>query len=279
MVTTGTFYPNWYEGNVRDPIHDVDKVRGDLALETLECAKNAGYQIVVIDGGSSSAFLAAMDVRSIPHVSQEKKGMSPGRQEGFRKASVLESADVIVWVEPEKVSFVRDCLIQTVLPILQDEADIVVPARDHEAWMTYSDHQRRSEKQANQHWNTVLHTGLDSSNVPQYDAFFGPRVFRNTPAVLSHFLRETDLADTRRMNDRFESVIDPKRYSDATFFPIATGLQENLRVKSVTVPYRHPQEQVRTEVDSPVFAQKRLNQRRGIVGELVKKLISAKSSS
>jgi hypothetical protein len=275
VVTTGTFYKNWYEGSVKDPVNDVDKVRGDLALETLACACDAGYQIVVVDGGSDPAFLQALDEWGISYIPQTAKGMSPGRQEGFKLASLLHDAEAIVWVEPEKVSFVRDCLVQCVLPILNGEADVIVPERDAEAWNTYPEYQKQSERQANQHWNTVLHTGVPQSRGRQFDVFFGPRVFRNTPAVLNHFLQQADLSDGRQMNERFEKVINPKRYSDATFFPVATAIQNNMRVESVVVPYRHPDQQVRTETDSPEFAQKRVSQRRGIVGELVKKVIKA----
>jgi hypothetical protein len=273
VVTTGTFYPAWYAGETNDPVNDVDKVRGDLALELLSSAKNANYQIVVIDGGSSKDFLNALKDKNIPYTEQSTKGMSPGRQQGFKIASDLKNAEAIVWVEPEKVSFVRDCLMKSVEPVLNGEADLVVPARDEEAWSTYPDYQRKSEQRANQHWNAVLHAGINVPEIHNYDSFFGPRVFRNHPKVLEHFLHEANLQDTRKMKDTFEKVINPKRYSDATFFPVATALRDGLRVQSVTVPYKHPNEQVRTESDSPEFAAKRLNQRRGIVGELVKHLL------
>lgn len=58
MATT-TFYPSWEPGP-SDANASADKVRGDLALKTIKAAADNGYQIAVVDGGSSPAFLEAV---------------------------------------------------------------------------------------------------------------------------------------------------------------------------------------------------------------------------
>lgn len=48
-IATSTFYPKYGE---EDP-KSVDNVRGNLALNSFTEAKEAGYVLVVVDGGSS----------------------------------------------------------------------------------------------------------------------------------------------------------------------------------------------------------------------------------
>ncbi len=58
-VVTTTFYPTWYPGEVRGKTTP-DKIRGDLALQTITEAKKRAHQLVVIDGtGASTAFREA----------------------------------------------------------------------------------------------------------------------------------------------------------------------------------------------------------------------------
>ncbi len=48
-VATSTLYKNWYDGPLQST-DDTDKIRGDLALETIKKAKAKGFQVVVVDG-------------------------------------------------------------------------------------------------------------------------------------------------------------------------------------------------------------------------------------
>lgn len=279
IVTTGTMYSAWYEGPVKDHKEDNDKVRGDLALQTLAAAKKKGYQLVVIDGGSCAPFLEAIEELEVSCTSQKSSGMSNGRQQGFQAASELDGAEIIVWVEPEKVSFIEDGL-DACIAAIDAGTDIVIPKRDEDAWQSYPKYQQESEQRANKHWNTVLSTGISSrKGQPGFDVFFGPRVFKCTPRILKHFLRNHDLQDSRLMSDRFMQAIDPGRYSNATFFPIATALQDGLDVRGVTVSYNHPQAQVVLESDNKQFNEKRVKQRRDIVGGLVRLLVDVDTAS
>ncbi len=186
VVTTGTMYPNWYDGPLRDPEHDVDKVRGDLALQTISEANRIGFRTIVIDGGSSMEFRHALaaevykdDTLGSMVYTQTKKGMSAGRVEGFGHAASIRNNRVIAWVEPEKVSFIGQ-ILTAAGPILDDTADIVIPARDDTAFASYPPLQAELEQRANATFNKLLkRAGLRKKRSPDLDMWFGPRLFRD----------------------------------------------------------------------------------------------------
>lgn len=266
-VCTTTFYPKWYAGPVQEPTSD--KIRGDLALQTLNVAKNRGHQLSVVDGGSSPAFQEALRSQGIDFEMERVRGMSPSRRQAFAKAEELPGVEVIAWTEPEKFSFLNDdCLALAAEPVLKGEVDIAIPARTEEGFASYPEFQAASEHRANRQMNSILRSRkLLKENEPDLDLFFGTRVFANRPEVRELFQKQYAF-DARKGSELHEKV-KPEQYSDATFFPVTNALEQGLRVKSVTVPYRHPAEQTAIEQNNPVFDAKRNSQRRGIVTELI----------
>src|SRR3989344_5823355 len=83
VVVTGTRYPGWGTESV-EPAARTDAVRGELALATLREAKQQGYQVEVVDGGSSPEFLARLGAEDIDARPELERGMSAARQQGFR---------------------------------------------------------------------------------------------------------------------------------------------------------------------------------------------------
>ena len=184
-IVTTTFYPKWSVKKEFTPDH----VRGDLAIGTLEIAKSKGYQMVIIDGGSSDAFIEQLRQKGIVPNNEKVKGMSAGRQQGFEEASKFEGVKVICWTEPEKIFIVNDCLPEAVRPILDGRADIVVPKRDSEAWKTYPQYQAELEQHANKLWNAILKKrGFLSNEAEDLDVWFGPKFFKNDPELVKIFL-------------------------------------------------------------------------------------------
>ena len=55
-LCTTTFYKNWSSSFVRKG-NTADTVRGDLAINSIIHGLWKGYHVVVVDGGSSTAFL------------------------------------------------------------------------------------------------------------------------------------------------------------------------------------------------------------------------------
>lgn len=262
-IATATSYKDWYKGLVADAARDVSKIRGDLALEMFKAAKERGFNLVNVDGGSSEAFLEEVSSLGIVNLPETQKGMSPSRRQAFREASGLEGVKAICWTEPEKASVVTDCITSLVAPILSGNADIVVPRRSKKALSTYPDYQVDSERDLNVKWNMVLRKfGLLGEDQPDFDVAFGPKIFRNTPEVLSLFLARYELDPE---NETATSMADPETYSNATFFPIPAALNLKYKVEGVEVDYRHPKSQTRAEQDSPEFIRKRKKQRIDIV--------------
>ena len=70
-------------------------------------------------------------------------------------------------------------------------------------------------------------------------------------------------------NTALDKKINVEMNSNIQFFPIVEALHRGFRVKSVLVPYRHPQIQTAFEEGNLDFDIKRHTQRRTIITELV----------
>lgn len=261
-IATTTMYPKWYVGELRPGVDEVDKIRGDLAIETVTVATQFGYQVVVVDGGSSPDFNEQVETLGIKVLGQSRLGMSAGRQEAFEEASQLPGVEIICWTEPEKFSFVKDGVAEAVGPILNKEADVVIPKRDEAAFKTYPAYQAEYEQRANRVWNNVLRSSGYLTERENFDVWFGPRVFRNDPELLKLFLRNYSF---KERGLKIDEVVKPDLWPNATFIPVVAALAEGYKVKSVGVTYEHPQAQTVIEQDSAVFRQKRDRQYKGIV--------------
>jgi len=271
---TATFYKNWRplaEGVTRAAI-DIDGIRGDLALKTLTAARMNGFQIAVVDGGSSDIFRYALsEIIGRPPSDELQKGMSPSRRQVFGEASALKGVKIIAWVEPEKVAMAAgDNLVRAAQPIIKGDADVVVPKRDPFAFLTYPDYQVEWEHGANDEFNKILRdNGLLPKKSENLDVWFGPRLLRNDPDVLELFLHQWERDDTHP--DIKDAMMDPELWAGAIFLPIVAKLYKDKldgnspRVVSADVQYIHPKEQTRTEQDSPFFRDKREQQSKNIL--------------
>ena len=274
VVATSLIYRTWEkERTVGTPLTE-DNLRGDCALQMIHKALENGYQIAVIDGGSSKDFLSELTALGVSVSKEKERGMSASRRQALSEASEPENGKVIAWFEPEKISMV-DCLWKLCLPILHGEADIVVPERTEESFGTYTLQQAKSEKRFNHFWNKVLRlAGLLKGDDPDLDVAFGPKIFRNKPEILALFLKQYSL----RKGSKLESVVKPDAYSNATFFPIISALHKGFKVRSIPVNYRHPENQTEFENAHPErYERKRNTQKKDIVWgavELVRSLIN-----
>lgn len=253
-IVTSTLYPTWYEGRTQKKFKNseqnkIDKIRGDLAIKMLITARKQGFQIVVVDSGSSPAFLEKLKQTGIKVTPAKNKSLSPSRQEGFQKAAKLKGVKVICWVEPEKVSFVKHALPQAVSPLLNNQADIVIPARDKKAFNTYPTYQAKIEKKANQIWNNILrkHQILPAKSA-DLDIWFGPKCFKNDPKLIGIFLKKYHFK---------EKVQKLDLWSGAIVLPIISALKQGYRVVSININYQHPRKQTAIEENSNLMKKKR----------------------
>jgi len=266
-IVTGTFYPKWYEGKAKDPL-SADKLRGDLAIHTFQSAQQQGFNLVIVDGGSSDAFKKALKQNNIYfEIQRQSGGQGPARRQGLEYAEKTEGVKVICETEPEKVSVINDCINIASLPILNDEADIVVPKRNQESFSTYPKYQSEQEQKSNELYNRILRLRhLLKQDDPDLDFWIGPRFIANKPDVTELF---KIVYNYQKDNTALDSKVNPEMYSNPLFFPVVTALHKGLRVKSVPVPYKHPQVQTSFEEENQGFDRRRDTQGRTIVVELI----------
>lgn len=269
-IVTTTSYPKWYRGKLRS-IRHTDKVRGDLVLQLVLEARKRRYQIVVADGKSTRTFrqeLSKIDGAII--IKRRSPKRSASKRQALKKAIKLPTIKVIVMTEPEKVSFITDCILQVVKPILSEEADIVVPKRQDKLFKkTYPDYQYESESEANKLYNEVLRAnGFLLKRSENLDMFFGPRVLPNNPKIIKLFTKRY-LLNTRNVSLE-EDYFDIEEYSNIGYFPIVIALKKGLRVKSIVVPFSYPKAQKKNEeVSKELFHKKRKTQRLALLSELL----------
>ena len=261
-IASATFYPDWEPGEAGEDPSAV-KVRGDIALQTFHEAMADGYQVAVVDGGSSPAFLEALGKTGVTVETEKERGMSASRRQAFESISGADDVKVICWTEPEKLSMVRDCISEAIKPIEAGEADIVVPRRDAEAFATYPDYQVKFEQDSNHLWNDILRRHhLMPEDAPDLDAWIGPRVFRNDPDIVALFEGKYKFVGETQSGLKQDA---PELWPNALFLPLVAALKKGYRVVGADVPYRHPAEQTAMEQDSDAFRQKRVVQQENIL--------------
>lgn len=257
-VATTTFYPGWYD-QVSNRNISSDQVRGDLAIQLISSVKKLGYSLVVVDGTSSqSPFRRKLLDLGINVESEKERGMSKSRQQAFKSASSISGTEAIAWVEPEKASFITNGLAIAASPILDGNADIIVPGRSEQGLATYPDYQSKSEKKSNLIWNALLRKYGYRNNLADLDVWFGPRVFKNSPDVLEIFLRSYVYTSSK---PKGQETIDPGLWSNALFLPVVNAICDGLRVDGVTIDYSHSPAQTALELNSVSFQRKRQLQR------------------
>lgn len=287
-VCTTTFYPKWFME--RDTVPSLlakgdrglaeHKIRGELAMQTATDVLRQGYQLILVDGAQGSDFQRAMAATDIPFIQEEGRGMSASRRQAFNEAYSRPDVQACVWIEPEKTDMVNH-IPECVAPILSSDTEMVVPARKEQGWDSLPTYQGVSEMFGNRIFNEKLHRSGLLPEEEELDVYFGPRVYSAKESV-----RETMLELINRQysfdkkNDDVHAAVNPGSYSEATFFPVAAALNEDLSVKSVPVNFKYPFDQ-KTLEEFPAFAegengyaQKRKRQLTGILTELVNYLRS-----
>lgn len=237
-------------------------MRGDLAVLTINAAAEKGVNVVIVEGAKNHLFREAIKRQYVSVYEETIRGMSAGRQEAFEIARKRHSGVANLWIEPEKISIIEDCLPQLMLPILRDEADMTIPWRDETSFATYPDFQVDFEMESNKLCNEMLKSaGILPLEHPGYDIWSGPRGWNR--GINPYFLRKYEYISTS--TDPKNDLIKPEEYCNATFFPVIATLINGGEVLSVPVPYRNPVIQTKMEQDSQIFRNKRKYQRDSIL--------------
>ena len=265
-----TSYPKWYQGPLRSIKH-TDKIRGDLALETLQAARENGYQIVCVNGLSAKTFTKEVEqIEGVHCIKRRTMKRAPGRRHAIKVAAKLAGVEIIVLTDPEKVSLL-DSLPEMVAPIVSGKAEIVIPRRQERLFkLTYPEYMYHSEREGNKIFNEALRSqNLLTKELEDLDSFFGPRVLRNTPPIVALFMQQF----TYKIGGTFfpTSYFDPEQYSNVLFFPIVRALEKKKKVLSVEIPFSYPSLQKENETfgEQEIFIVKRNMQRLGILVNLL----------
>jgi len=264
-----TRYPKWRVG--KGSINNTDKVRGDLALKTIEEALKLGCSVILADYGSSKSFkkeLRKLQGLVLTHRRSLKR--SKGRRLAIKTAVKIPGIEAIVLTEAEKVSLITDCLPKIVEPLLHNRAKVVIPKRNEKLFKeTYPNYMHESEIEGNETFNEELKSHKLINPNESFDMFFGPRVFKNDKKITSLFLKEYTF--------KVDHLAFPKWYFDAedlsntNFFPAVSALRKGYKVVSVEVPFKYPHIQKLNEEgkNRHFFEDKRKMQRVSITIELL----------
>lgn len=259
-LVTSTLYKNWYPEKFNRKFQ-IDKMRGDLALRMLSRAQFYKLKVVVIDNGSSDVFIEKVKKLNIHKLVTNFSGtFSAARREGYKIASIIPKVKVIVWIEPEKANLINKSLIEASKIVENGMADIVIPRRSKQALQSLPPFQKKSEITGNNQIRKILQRELNK-NVPNFDIFFGPKIFSNKPQILDLFLLKFEYKES--LNN--ENVPPLEQWLNAICFPIILAIINDYKVKDFEVDYIHSKIQTKIEKGNIIFDKKRVIQRNSLI--------------
>ena len=270
VIATTTLYKTNPDGTFTDDT----AMRAKLALQLVHNARERGYDIVVVDGGSDTgwrheikdtgAVLVDENISNYPG----KHFMGRSRRQALDIAANLGGHDIISWIEPEKAPYIitpngESPLAMTASAIADGRADLIIPRR-MDNLTSYPLQQQLKEIMANLTYQSMINDALmrrgSVTRVPYLDLQIGPRTISKND--ITYFVGYNGTVNGKPF-DRWESI----------FIPVVRMILDGKRAESVAVPYVHPAEQTRIESDNPVYDCKRVEQASVIVtaiGELLK---------
>lgn len=221
-IATSTYYNQDSES---------DRIRAELAKRTIRSAIDLGYEVAIVDAGSSHALLKEFENYGARLSLNLGGTMGSDRRRAIEVASTI-GRTLVAWTEPEKEYYIPE-LWKTALPIIEEKADIVVP--DRRPLNDYPIGQQYAENLGNLVWKDI--TGLD------LDILCGPRTWRKE---LSHYFLEYG----GEYGDKWDSI----------FIPVMNAVLKGEKVVGVKIDYKHPKDQTQNEEGAVSFHMKRINQ-------------------
>jgi len=145
---------------------------GGKIIKAVRELRKYNYNVISVDGGSSKETLEGMKESGVKIYRQKGKGIGTAMKESIRHAYV-SGADIIVYMESDKYSYPKN-IEKTILPILGNKADLVVPSRSTKSFLTYPPFQILTESFIDLSLSTVL------KGIADYT--YGPRTFNRKVA-------------------------------------------------------------------------------------------------
>ena len=153
-----------------------DTLRCQQAAETATLAKEAGYEVVIVDGSKNPAVAEHLRRAGAYVFSQFRPGMASSRREAIEHARRLINIpvkfgmlrmNIILWTE-EKPFIVQE-VPKIVAPLFDHDAVAVIAKRSEASFATWPQFQAQSEHAANRVYNEVTERASDP--------MFGPVAF------------------------------------------------------------------------------------------------------
>jgi len=220
VIATTTWYKN------------LNEVRAQLALKTIQEAKKCGHQIVIVDNSSYSVKKAFQEQGAIVF-HQKEKGIGPSRRQVFREAVKISGPETIIaWIEPEKHSFVP--LLGTLAKILENNsADLLIPRRKS----------LKSYPLVQQHFEWLNNYAFQVLAGINFDHCTGVRIFKSE---IAHYFWEYK----GEYGDKW----------DVLLIPIVRLLKDGKKIIEFKVDFQYPKEQKAEEEIGVAIFKKRLDQ-------------------
>lgn len=222
-----------------NPDLESDILRSEIAKSTIRQATSFGYELILVDGGSSDELLKDFERYGAKIFAQQEKGMGSGRRQAIKEA-LDTNKEVIAWTEPEKESYIPE-IVKTAKPVIEGYADLVVPKR--KSLKSYPTAQQYAEPLGNSFWKRL--TGYD------LDMWFGPRTWKKE---LSHYFLDYN----GEYGDKWDSI----------FVPVMDAIFDGKKIISVEVKYTHPKKQTEIEEHDLNFYTKRIEQLSNLLNSL-----------
>lgn len=288
--------PDWYEGEVDEskPEKMSGKIRGDLIIENLKKANEAGYSVVLIFGPKDNAqFINALKAvessgkNKIVIQEQKEDTYSGAARDAIREAISNSNCNYVVRLELEKPMI--EHVPAMVYPLINENAHIVitnrgveteyplsdVPERPEENLAGLSPYHGRSEAKFSRETNEKLKK-LDWMPIdfPKMD-WMGNMAWKNDAMVNSLFLARF----VENPKNEIKYIVNPDKYSSSLFFPLITLFWENKvvrekynleKLKLVVVPIKYEHDKKTSELESKLksFKEIRDTQREKITKEV-----------
>lgn len=220
-----------------------DEIRARLALRTLREARTHRLPVVIVDGGSHGEVLRKFVALGAMVFRERSRRMGMQRRQALAEAlQVAGPHGVVVWMEPEKCTFVGK-IRSLAEPLLSGRCDLVLPRRMSLA--SYPPEQQRTE--------SVQDMAFCAATGMAWDVSFGP--FLANRRALRYFLRYRG-----EYGDQWDSI----------FAPRLRALKVGLRIRTPLVSYVHPRAQTRAETGDPDYFLKRIAQVANVFAALYK---------
>ena len=250
VVVTTTYYP------------DISDIRFNLAIDLCKLANTNKIHLIIVDDSPNHNQVATkfLQTGGYIHLYQQDKEKFIGKGGALRQSIAMAATlirennndrgdalnnAVICFTEPEKVDLLNHVHL-IAKPILDGEVDVVIPKRNDELFkQTYPIEQYHSESFGNYHFNLLANQlpakGFQLEGAKSIDWLFGPFALK---ASLSRSWL-TYLGTSW----------------DAQIIPYVRGVRDNnWRITSVVVDFRHPKVMKEQEEGSSAFTKKRLMQ-------------------